>query len=143
MKTRTIICTLVTLGLITGAFALAIAAEKKDKQAKLAAQAKITKAEAEEIALAKTPGGKVKDAELERENGKLIWSFDITKEGSKDITEVQVDAQTGEVLAVEEESASKEAVERGKEGKKKKAEEEEDDDDQDEDHQDNDQDDAE
>jgi len=134
MKIKTIICAAVTLGLIAGGFTLAIAAEKKNKQARLEAQAKISKADAEKAALAKVPGGKVKEAELEEEDGKLIWSFDITKHGSKGITGVEVDAKTGEVLTVEQESVEKE-----KEGKKKKADKEEDDD-EDEDHEDNDKD---
>src|SRR4051794_13409561 len=61
---------------------------------------KISKAEAKKIALAKVPGGKIKEAELEDEKGKLIWSFDIATKGTKNITEVQVDAVTGAVVSV-------------------------------------------
>ena len=49
---------------------------------------------------------------LEREKGKLIWSFDISTPGAKDITEVGVDAITGEVVSVEHESAAHEAKEK-------------------------------
>lgn len=123
MKTKAIICIAVTLGLIAGGFTPAIGAEKKNKQAKLEAQAKITRADAEKTALAKVPGGTVKEAELEKEKGKLIWSFDITTPDTKDLTEVQVDAKTGEVVAVDKETPGdeeKEAGEEANEGKEKK-----------------------
>ena len=70
----------------------------------LQAQAKVSRADAEKIALAKVPGGSIKEGELEKEKGKLIWSFDIATPGTKDITEVQVDAVTGEVVSVAKEA---------------------------------------
>ncbi len=72
-------------------------------QAKLESQAKISKADAQQIALAKVPGGTVKESELEKEKGKLVWSFDFTTPGTKEITEVLVDAMTGEVVGIEKE----------------------------------------
>jgi Na+-transporting NADH:ubiquinone oxidoreductase subunit NqrC len=89
-------------------------------QAKLETMAKISKAEAARIALTKAPGGTVKEAELEKENGKLVWSFDIATAGSKDITEVQVDAVSGVVVSVESESPAAQAKEarEDREGKK-------------------------
>jgi len=83
-------------------------------QAKLQAQAKISKADAERIALSKVPGGAIKEGELEKENGRLIYSFDIARAGSKDITEVHVDAVTGAVVGVENESAEQEKAEKAK-----------------------------
>ena len=47
----------------------------------------------------------MKAAELEKENGKLIWSFDLTTPTSKNVTEVNVDAVTGDVISVEKEEA--------------------------------------
>ncbi|HWB60935.1 MAG TPA: PepSY domain-containing protein, partial [Chthoniobacteraceae bacterium] len=79
----------------------------KDNEAALAAQAKVSKADAQATALAKVPGGTVKEAEIEKEKGVLIWSFDITTAGTKDITEVNVDATTGKIVNVETESANK------------------------------------
>lgn len=81
-------------------------------QAKLAAQAKITKPEAEKIALAKVPGGTIKEAEIEKEKGKLVWSFDIATPNTKDITEVLVDAMTGDIVAIEKETAGAEEKEK-------------------------------
>jgi uncharacterized membrane protein YkoI len=73
--------------------------------------AKITKAEAIKIALAKVPNGTIKESELEKENGKLIWSFDVATPGTKNITEVNVDAITGEIVAVDIETPEKEKAE--------------------------------
>ncbi len=73
--------------------------------------AKISRADAERTALARVPNGVVKEGELEKENGRLIWSFDIATPGSKDITEVHVDAMTGEVIATEKETEAHEKAE--------------------------------
>ena len=100
---------------------VAAAIAQKPGQAQLHKEAKITKEQATKTALARVPNGTVKEAELERENGKLVWSFDIATAGTKDITEVQVDAKTGEVVSVEKESAVAEAAEK-KAAPKKKAE---------------------
>jgi len=74
--------------------------------------AKISKANAEKIALAKVPNGVIKEGELEKEHGKLIWSFDIATPGSKKITEIHVDANTGAVIATEEEDEAHEKKEK-------------------------------
>jgi uncharacterized membrane protein YkoI len=94
-------------------------ATEKQEQAKLTANARIAKAEAEKIALAKVPGGIIKEGEIEKEKGKVIWSFDIITPDTKDITEVAVDAMTGEVVAVDKETPKE------KKGKKEKGEDEE------------------
>lgn len=78
---------------------------------------KITMAEAQAIALKKAPG-KVKSAELENEHGKLIYSFDIAT-SAKTITEVNVDALNGKIVAVQQENAAKEAAEKKQEAKEK------------------------
>lgn len=72
------------------------------EQAKLAQKAKITKEEAQAIALKKVPG-EVIESEIEKEKGKLIWSFDIRAENGK-IMDVEVDANTGTILKVEEDT---------------------------------------
>ena len=94
----------------------------ENQAAKLLAQAKVSKEIAQASALAKVPGGTVKGGELEKEKGELIWSFDLTMPDSKDIKEVAVDAITGEVIAVDTESAAdqaKEAAEDTADAKKK------------------------
>jgi len=94
------------------AVGLTACVSEKQEHANLAAQAKVSRADAEKTALAKAPGGTIKDGELEKEKGKLIWSFDIATPGTSDITEVQVDAITGEVVAVDKETAGQEAKEK-------------------------------
>ena len=80
-------------------------------QAELLAQAKISKEMAQQTALAKVPNGTVKDGELEKENGKLQWSFDLTIPDSKNIKEVAIDAITGDVIAVDTETPADQAKE--------------------------------
>src|SRR6266850_5794891 len=87
--------------------------ESAEQQAKLASQAKITKEQAQEIALKRAPGT-VESGELEREHGKLIYSFDI-RNAKGTITEVQVSAVTGKVVRIEHESRKQEAAEKKKE----------------------------
>jgi hypothetical protein len=93
---------------------------EKQEQAKLAAQAKVSRADAEKTALAKAPNGTVKEAELEKEKGKLIWSFDIATPGTQDITEVGVDAITGAIVSVEKETPKQQAKEKDEDEKEKK-----------------------
>jgi hypothetical protein len=123
MNIKTIISVGLAAALFTGC-----AWEKCERceKGKLAAAAKISKETAQASALAKVPGGTVKEGELEKEKGKLIWSFDITVAGSPDIKEVAVDAITGEVLAVETETPADQAKEAAEDAKKKKGEKKED-----------------
>jgi uncharacterized membrane protein YkoI len=87
---------------------------KEAKQAKLMAEAKVSQADAGKIALAKAPNGTIKESELEKEKGKLVWSFDVTTPDTKDITEVSVDAITGDVVSVEKEAAGEKAKDKDK-----------------------------
>ena len=102
-----------------------VQAEKSD--AELKAQAKISEEQATKIALQKVPKGKVQDKGLEEENGKLVWSFDLTMPGTKDITEVQVDAKTGEVVEVKTETPKDEAKEKAEDKEKSGKDKDEDD----------------
>ena len=76
-----------------------------------AEKATIERAAAEKIALARVPGGAIKEAELETEHGKLVWSFDIAQKSSPNVIEVQVDAKTGEIVSVETETPGDQAKE--------------------------------
>lgn len=78
---------------------------------------KLSRTEAQGIALAKVPGGTVKEGELEKEHGRLVWSFDLAKPSTANITEIQVDAQTGEIVLQEIETPADERTESAK-GKK-------------------------
>jgi hypothetical protein len=107
MKNKLIISSIAAAILATGAVGCA---SEQQEQAELQSQAKIGKEQAQQTALSKAPGGTIKEGELEKEHGKLIWSFDIT--GSPGVTEVNVDAMTGEVVNTENESAEDEAKEK-------------------------------
>jgi uncharacterized membrane protein YkoI len=100
------------LGAALLAAGLTSCATNAQKEAKLQAEAKVSRAEAEKIALAKVPGGSIKEGELEKEKGKLIWSFDIGTPGVADITEVQIDATNGQVVSVEKETPAQQAKEK-------------------------------
>jgi len=83
-------------------------------------EAKVSKSEAEKTALGKVPNGAIKSEELEREHGKLIWSFDIATRGAKNITEVQVDAMTGKIVSIKVETPKDQAKEAAADKKEKK-----------------------
>ena len=86
--------------------------ETKDLQS----QTKITMDEARATALKRAPG-KVESGELEREHGRLVYSFDI-RNAKGTITEVQVSAITGRIVRVEHENRKQEAAEKRAEGRK-------------------------
>jgi uncharacterized membrane protein YkoI len=94
--------------------------DSKDSKAKLQAKAKLTETQARAIAMEKVPNGTIKEGELEMENGKLQWSFDIATPDSKDITEVNIDAITGKILDISKESPSAQAKEKDDEKNEKK-----------------------
>lgn len=128
MKIQTIVC----LGLVT--LLAGCETEKGEhsekhhnNQAALMAQAKISKETAQQTALAKVPNGTIKESELEKEHGKLQWSFDVATPDSKDITEVNVDAVTGSIISADKESASDEAKEAAEESSKAKQQEKDED----------------
>lgn len=93
--------------------------EAKESQAQLMAEAKVSQADAERTALARVPGGTIKEEGIEREKGKLIWSFDIATPGTKNITEVAVDAISGNVIAVDIETPSAQEAEKKADAKEK------------------------
>jgi uncharacterized membrane protein YkoI len=103
---------IILAGLAAAAIVIAGCETEKQEQAELQAQAKISQEQAQQTALAKAPGGTVKEGELEKEKGKLIWSFDIATPGSPNITEVGVDAITGDVVSVETETPEQQQKEK-------------------------------
>jgi hypothetical protein len=105
MKRKIVVTTLgVALGLAAPIFA-------EPSQSELMKQAKIGKKQAEKIALRQVPNGRFANEELEQENGKLVWSFDIAKVGTKNITEVQVDAVSGKIVSTKLETPADQAAE--------------------------------
>jgi hypothetical protein len=57
-------------------------------------------ADARGIALERVPGGRIVEAELEEERGRLVYSYDIKLDGAQGIVDVEIDATTGAVLHV-------------------------------------------
>lgn len=113
MKITMIVCSALVASLIVGcASEQREQQEKQAEQAKLMAEVKVSKDAAEKTAMANVPNGTIKESELENENGKLQWSFDVATTDSKDIIEVNVDALTGDVISVDKESAESEAKEK-------------------------------
>jgi len=95
----------------------AVPALKEDKPG-LAAQATVSADSAMHIAHLRVPRGTVAAREIEEEDGKLIYSFDMKVPGRTGIEEVNVNARTGAVVGVEHESPAKEARERRTDAKK-------------------------
>jgi len=89
-----------------------------ESQADLQKETKISMEKARGIALKRVKGGKIESGELEREHGKLIYSFDI-KTSRSGVTEVNVDAITGKIVTVQKENAAKEVLEKKQEAKEK------------------------
>jgi uncharacterized membrane protein YkoI len=110
-----------TLSLLALAAAVCLgnAFAAEPSQAQLQAQARISQEQATSTALARVPNGKVQSVELEREHGKLVWSFDIAQEGKSGVMEIQVDAITGKIVSQKKETAAQEAAEARKEAQEK------------------------
>lgn len=91
------------------------AGDKAEAEAKKPSLPRIIKREAaQKTALESVKGGAVKSAELDNENGKKVWSFEIAV--GRERREVKVDAVTGKLLPPEtgEENEGKEGPEGAK-----------------------------
>ena len=85
-------------------------------------QAKITADSAIAVARAALPKATINSAEIEQENGKLIFSFDMKTAGKSGIDEVNVDALTGKLVGKpQHESAADEKKEADADAAKKAA----------------------
>jgi uncharacterized membrane protein YkoI len=84
---------------------------KHESQAALEKEAKITMADARALATKTVPNAKIQAGEIEREGGKLIYSFDMKTAGKSGIDEVNIDAMTGTVIANQHESPKAEQAE--------------------------------
>ena len=99
-----------TFGMVLG-FAATGTFAAQPSEVELMKQAKITKGKAEQIALAKVSHGIVKSVEIEKEKGRIVWSFDIARPGTRDITEILVDAKTGKIISTQTEAPRDQAKE--------------------------------
>jgi uncharacterized membrane protein YkoI len=119
MKLTSFAAAVAALIIIAVPAAHAQASYKRDMPDSLKAKAKITEEAAAKTALAKVANGAIESVELERENGKLLYSYDIKVPGKKGIEEVHVDAMTGKFLSKEHEDAAAEKKEAADEAKEK------------------------
>lgn len=82
---------------------------RKAKAKKGKSAPRITKEQATKTALLRAKGAVVKEAELEREKGRLVWSFDLEDAGK--IREIQVSAWSGKIVSDTIESPTAEKAE--------------------------------
>jgi uncharacterized membrane protein YkoI len=106
--------------ILAAAGAGAQVAYKREIPDSLARQAKIAESAAAATAQQRVPKGTIQGVELERENGKLIFSYDIKTPGKSGIDEVNVDAISGKIIGVSHESAATEKKEADAEAKRSK-----------------------
>jgi len=105
----------VTVVITSGAGAQAT--YKRDIPDSLAKQAKVSETVAAATAQRRVPKGTIQGVELERENGKLMFSYDIKTPGKSGIDEVNVDAISGTIIGVAHETAATERKEADAEAK--------------------------
>lgn len=95
--------------------------KKAETQAELQKEAKMTMAEARALAERTNPKASIKTGEIEREGGKLIYSFDMKTPGKSGIDEVNIDAMTGKLIANQHETPKDEKAEAKADAKAAKA----------------------
>lgn len=74
---------------------------QQEEEAGLLARAAVSMEAARQTALAAFPGARIEESEIEEENGRLIYSFELEVPGQSGLVDVEVDAMTGEVLPAE------------------------------------------
>ena len=93
---------------------------KRDIPDSLQKLAKVSEESAAKTAQKRVPKGPIQSVELEREKGKLIYSYDMKVAGRSGVEEVNVDAMTGKVVRafhVSEAAEKKESATEKKEPK--------------------------
>ena len=78
-------------------------------------------ADARAMALRTVPGATIQDGEIEREGGKLIYSFDMKVAGKTGIDEVNIDAMTSQLVSQQHETPKAEKAEAKADAKAAKA----------------------
>lgn len=109
MKTRLLLAA--ALGFVAAVPIAAQTSYKKEIPDSLAKLAKVTEAAAAATAQARVPKGVIQGVELEKEKGKLIYSYDVKTAGKSGIDEVNIDATTGKIIAFAHESPADEKKE--------------------------------
>ena len=94
---------------------------KAETQAALLKEATMTMANARAMALRTVQHAKIQAGEIEREGGKLIYSFDMKVAGKSGIDEVNIDAMTSKLVSVNHETPKDERAEARADAKAAKA----------------------
>jgi uncharacterized membrane protein YkoI len=84
---------------------------EKDLPASFVAKAKVAEPTAAATAVAKVPGGKIRSVELDTVAGRLVYTYDIKVKGKSGSEEVNVDAMSGSVLAMQHEKKKQKLAE--------------------------------
>ena len=109
--------------LVAGALLTPLAAQRphprypRDLPAALLRQAKVPEQAAAQTAVAHVRNGRIQAVELENENGKLIYSYELKVPGHSGVEEVNVDARTGAVVNTEHEGPGAESREAAEEAR--------------------------
>ncbi len=106
MSTRnrsTLTAIVLALGLASGVVAQSTPVTVKEEKQGMFKLAKVAPADAIKTAQAQFPHAVIKSGELEKEDGRLIYTFDLQQPGMKGIEEVNIDANTGAVITTEHE----------------------------------------
>ena len=117
----TILAATMAAALLVPAIVSAQETYKRELPDSLAKEAKVSEDSAAKVALKRVPKGSIESVELEREKGKLIYSYDIKQPGRSGAEEVNVNAVTGKVVARMHESAAAEKKEAAAEKSEKPA----------------------
>ena len=95
--------------------------KKVETQAELQKEAHMTMADARALALKTVPTASIQAGEIEREGGKLIYSFDMKVPGKSGIDEVNIDAMTSRLVSNQHETPKAERAEAKADAKAAKA----------------------
>lgn len=109
---------ILALALLAGSAAVThaqTATAMKEEKPGLLKQATVTPDSARRLALALVPTGHIESEEIEVEEGRLAYSFDIAVSGRPGVEEILIDARTGALISREHEMPEEEAEEAGKE----------------------------
>ncbi len=74
--------------------------------------ARLPQSDAEDIARAKVPRGTVERSKLGWQYSKLVWNLEVSSPDTTDVTELQIDAVTGEIVSMDKVRAAKRLTEK-------------------------------
>ncbi|MCA9472397.1 MAG: PepSY domain-containing protein [Nitrospirales bacterium] len=109
MKRFSYMMCVVIVGVVLLTCGLAISSEGTPQQGTTVSTAALSMEEAITAAKAKFPG-KVLEAEFEHEDGKAVFEIEIAS-NTGGVTEIKIDAQSGEVLSSEKEEQNEHETE--------------------------------